>query len=134
MYGSGLLKARIARALKHKKHAVQMNTSNQMTSRGKFMLVLYQLFLRFSRTISQRFVNIPCRVLISELPRIHLLGTRVNSALSRRTRSPVPATSMNEAVFYRWLKRIVDCKRGRASAAKRQPRREVGTQNYGPQL
>ena len=29
---------------------------------------------------------------------------------------------------------IVDCKRGRASTAKRQPHREVGTQSYGPQL
>src|SRR5215218_2178928 len=33
-----------------------------------------------------------------------------------------------------WIGRIVDHKRGRASAAKEQPHREVGTQSHGPRL
>src|ERR687897_314029 len=37
-------------------------------------------------------------------------------------------------IFYWWLWRIVDYKRGRASAAKEQPHREVGTQSHGPRL
>jgi hypothetical protein len=37
-------------------------------------------------------------------------------------------------VFYWWLWCIIDYKRGRASAAKKQPHREVGTQSHGPRL
>ena len=36
--------------------------------------------------------------------------------------------------FYLWLWRIVDYERGRATAAKEQPHREVGTQSHGPRL
>ena len=88
-----------------------------------------------------------------EVPRILILGTWLNKTHSGRIEPPAPAinpvaldgsaytlqaifASIREKdyVFYWWLWPIVDYKRGRASAAKEQPHREVGTQSHGPRL
>jgi hypothetical protein len=88
-----------------------------------------------------------------ELPRIHIPRTPVNNTHSGSIEPPAPAINTvasdgsaytlqvifasireKDYVFYWWLWRIVDYKRGRASAAKEQPHREVGTQSHGPRL
>jgi hypothetical protein len=91
-----------------------------------------------------------------ELRRIPLLGTWLNKAHSGRIEPPAPAINTvaldgldgsaytlqaifasireKDYVSFWWLWGIVDYKRGRASAAKEQPHREVGTQSHGPRL
>src|SRR5215218_9689881 len=90
-----------------------------------------------------------CDLLRFGLPRIPLLRTWLNKAHSGRIEPPAPAINTlaldgsaytlqaifasireKDYVFYWWLWRIVDYKRGRASAAKEQPHREVGTQSH----
>src|SRR5215218_2259597 len=45
------------------------------------------------------------------------------------------APSVKSTLYLVWrMGRIVDHKRGRASAAKEQPHREVGSQSHGPRL
>jgi hypothetical protein len=88
-----------------------------------------------------------------EFRRIHTPRTPVNNTHSGRIEPPAPAiitvaldelclhtSDLLASILKRTMYliggfgRIVDYKRGRASAAKEQPHREVGTQSHGPRL